>query len=79
VVCRAGLGTLNHTLLTVDSIRASGLEVPGIVMNFHRAPEDEAVRTNPGILEQLLRLPVAKLDDGASRWEIPGWLSGLLA
>ena len=79
VVCRAGLGTLNHTLLTVDSIRASGLEVPGIVMNFHRAPEDEAVRTNPAILEQLLRLPVARLEDGASRWEIPGWLSGLLA
>ena len=37
VVCRASLGTLNHTLLTVDSIRAAGLPIPGIIMNFHNA------------------------------------------
>ena len=79
VVCRASLGTLNHTLLTVDSIRAAGLKIPGIVMNFHGAAKDDAARTNPGILGEWCKLPVAKLTDGARDWEIPGWLSSVLA
>jgi dethiobiotin synthetase len=33
VVARAGLGTLNHTLLTVDSIRAAGLTCAGVILN----------------------------------------------
>ena len=79
IVCRATLGTLNHTLLTVDSIRAAGLQIPGIIMNFHGAPEDDATRTNPGILEEWSRLPVAKLSAEARKWEIPGWLGSVLA
>ena len=78
VVCRASLGTLNHTLLTVDSIRQTGLSVAGIVMNFHAAPEDDATRTNPGILEEWSKLPVAKLTAGLKAWEIPSWLTSVL-
>lgn len=33
VVARSGLGTINHTLLTVDTLKRSGLEVIGVVMN----------------------------------------------
>jgi dethiobiotin synthetase len=79
VLCRATLGTLNHTLLTVDSIRQTGLLLPGIVMNFHSAPEDEATRTNPGILEECSKLPVVRLPAGAKAWEIPDWLHRALA
>ena len=79
VVCRATLGTLNHTLLTVDSIRETGLPLPGVVMNVHAAPEDDATRTNPGILEEWSKLPVARLPAGATTWEIPDWLSRALA
>ena len=32
VVARPGLGTINHTLLTVDTARAAGLEVASIVL-----------------------------------------------
>lgn len=78
VVCRASLGTLNHTLLTVDSIRQTGLSVAGIVMNFHAAAEDDATRTNPGILEEWSKLPVAKLTAGLKAWEIPSWLMSVL-
>ena len=78
IVCRATLGTLNHTLLTVDSIRDSGLPIPGIIMNFHGAREDDATRTNPGILEEWSGLPVAKLPSEAGEWEIPGWLRAVL-
>jgi dethiobiotin synthetase len=79
VVCRATLGTLNHTLLTVDSIRQTGLPLPGVVMNFYAAPEDDATRTNPGILEEWSKLPVARLPAGATTWEIPDWLRRTLA
>ncbi len=33
VVARPGLGTLNHTLLTLDALRGRGLPVAGIVIN----------------------------------------------
>lgn len=33
VVARSGLGTINHTLLTVDTLKRSGLEIIGVVMN----------------------------------------------
>jgi dethiobiotin synthetase len=32
VVCRSGLGTLNHTLLTLEAIKARNLTVAGLVM-----------------------------------------------
>lgn len=79
LVCRASLGTLNHTLLTVDSIRQAGLPPCGIVMNFHGASDDEAARTNPGILEEWTRLPVAKLPDQVNEWVLPGWLQSAVA
>ena len=33
VVARAGLGTINHTLLSLEALRARGLAVAGVVMN----------------------------------------------
>ncbi len=33
VVCRAGLGTLNHTAMTVDVLQRGGCRVVGLVMN----------------------------------------------
>lgn len=33
VVARAGLGTLNHTLLTLNEIRRAGLRIVGVVVN----------------------------------------------
>lgn len=78
VVCRASLGTLNHTLLTVDSIRQTGLAVAGIVMNFHAIPEDDATRTNPEFLEEWSKLPVAKLPADLKHWELPSWLTTVL-
>ena len=79
VVCRATLGTLNHTLLAVDSIRDAGLKIPGIIMNFHDAPNDDATRTNPKILKEWSKLPVGKLPSLARVWEIPGWLRSVLS
>jgi dethiobiotin synthetase len=46
------LGCINHTLLTLESIRARGLHCPGIVLNTLSTTEDVATRTNREILEQ---------------------------
>jgi dethiobiotin synthetase len=81
VVARAGLGTLNHTLLTVESIRAAGFDCAGVVLNFG-APasaekSDLALRTNAGLLHDLLRLPVFELDGAAqASGQVPLWLGG---
>jgi dethiobiotin synthase len=33
IVARSTLGTINHTLLTVDKLRHAGLEISGVVLN----------------------------------------------
>lgn len=59
VVVANRLGALNHTLLTIESIRGSGLECAGIVLN-HVNPEqtDPATVTNRGILEDIAGVPI---------------------
>ena len=36
IVCRAALGTLNHTLLTIHAARSAGIRVAGVVINRYR-------------------------------------------
>ena len=38
VVARAGLGTINHTALTVMAARQAGIEVAGIILNRYPEP-----------------------------------------
>lgn len=61
VVVANRLGTLNHTLLTVESIRARGLRCAGVILN-HPARLDLdseiAAATNKAVLEDLLGIPV---------------------
>jgi dethiobiotin synthetase len=52
VVVANRLGCINHTLLTLESIRAKGLHCPGIVLNTFSTSEDIVTRTNRDILEQ---------------------------
>ena len=75
IVARAGLGTLNHVLLTVDSVRQTQLPILGIVVNYHQAPDDEATRTNPQLIEELTGLPTFPLSFGVTALEVlPAWL-----
>ncbi len=50
VVARSGLGTLNHTALTVEALRAREIPVTGVVLNRHEG-DTVAARTNPAELE----------------------------
>ncbi len=62
VVARAGLGTINHTVLTVEYARRRGLEVIGVILNgYNQALPCLAERTNPPLVEELARVPVLGL------------------
>lgn len=59
VVASAFLGTINHTMLTLEAIERAGLRLAGVVMNTHRPPEGtEAERTNADVLEELMGTPL---------------------
>lgn len=46
LVARRSLGTLNHTLLTLEAARARGLRVAGVIVNETTPPEGVAEETN---------------------------------
>ena len=52
------LGTLNHTLLTVEVARARGLKIKGIIIN--KFPDDPGLveRTNPELILKLAKVPI---------------------
>jgi dethiobiotin synthetase len=59
VVARPGLGTINHTLLTLDAALIRGFELRGII--FNRLPEvnySVAEITNPKVIHDLSGIPV---------------------
>jgi dethiobiotin synthetase len=66
VVCAAGLGTLNHTELTVGALRARGLEPTGLVIGSWPAEPGLAETCNQRDLPRVAGLPVlAVLPAGA--------------
>jgi len=59
VVSRPGLGTLNHTMLTVQYAIKEGLTVAGIIINYTRPLKDTIdEETNPEILKQISPVPL---------------------
>jgi dethiobiotin synthetase len=59
VVARPNLGTINHTLLTVQAIRDAGLKVAGVVINRYRTDGASiAEETNPRAIEKWGKVPV---------------------
>jgi dethiobiotin synthetase len=66
VVVAAGLGTLNHTELTVGALRARGLEPSGLVIGSWPAAPDLAERCNLEDLPRVTGVPLlAVIPEGA--------------
>lgn len=61
VVAGPGLGTINHTLLTVEAARAAGLEVAAIVLNPWPEDPSEIERSNRETIASLANAPVLTL------------------
>ena len=83
VVGRAGLGTINHTLLTVEALRTLKLAPPAFVMSCTQSESAEAVEQNRLVLQARLQIPClgvlpfrhapdAPID--AATWLEPNWL-----
>jgi dethiobiotin synthetase len=68
VVAAAGLGTLNHTALTVDVLRTRGVGCVGVVIGAWPAVPDLAARCNLDDLPGVTGLPLlGALPEGAGR------------
>jgi dethiobiotin synthetase len=59
VVARPALGTINHTLLTVNALRDAGVQVAGVVINKFKADgASVAEETNPRAIERWGKVPI---------------------
>jgi dethiobiotin synthetase len=58
VVSRPGLGTINHTVMTVKTLQGAGLPVVGVIINQYPEHPNLAARTNPDIIEAVSGRPV---------------------
>jgi len=92
IVSRRGLGTINHTLLTIESVRSRGLSIAGIILNeAEPIADDPSIADNAAEIERRSGVPVlAELlhgDTGELRragvpvrirwWELMGPLRGI--
>lgn len=59
IVSRPGLGTINHSLLTIEAARSRGVNVHGLIIN-HAADKgkDLSEKSNPEIIESIGRVPI---------------------
>lgn len=64
VVARSGLGTLNHTTLTVEALRRREIPVLGVALNRYEGAS-VAERTNPAELERMCDCPVWTLPEAS--------------
>ena len=59
IVARPNLGTINHTLLTVEALKSRGIEIAGIIVNKGLpAAKDKSVKTNPAVIAKITNLPI---------------------
>jgi dethiobiotin synthetase len=66
IAARASLGTINHTLLTLEAARGADLQIAGVVLTPWPRSPDEIARSNRETIERLGGVGVATLP------ELPG-------
>ena len=57
VAARTTLGTINHTLLTIEALRARSLKIAGVVMIGDRNPDNRAAIERYGKVPVLAQMP----------------------
>jgi len=58
LVTRSGLGTINHTLLSIQTLRQAGLKLHGVIMNGPLNPENRKAIETFGATTVLAEVPV---------------------
>lgn len=77
IVARPGLGTINHTLLTISALKARKIEVAGIVINYALDRKAGlAERTSPALIEKISGIRILGILRHGSRTfdDLPGAL-----
>ena len=62
IVARPGLGTINHTLLTIEAARAGSLELRAVVLTPWPREPGVVERSNRATIERLGGVEVAVLE-----------------
>ena len=78
VVARAGLGTLNHTALTLEALAARGIAASVVIGAWPAVPELVHERNRidlPGTIIGVIPENVGRLDQAAFRTQSPGWFT----
>lgn len=70
VVVRNKLGALNHSLLTLESVRSRGLPLAGLILNNADGLGDEPKRTNRAVLREFCGCPVLA-EVGRGQHDVP--------
>ena len=82
IAARPALGTINHTLLTIEAARAAGLDPSGVVMTPWA--DDDLARSNRETVERIGGVSVSclrevtldELDETGARLPLDDWLPG---
>ncbi len=87
LVCRSGLGTINHTLLSVEALRSRAIPVAGLVFNTLSPGPEEIARDNVEVIAELSKVPVLGrlplISDIEAQWdaglkeEVAGMVEGV--
>lgn len=78
IVARTALGTINHSLLTIEALRARGLMVAGMLFSGEEVADSQATICAIGKMRSLGRLPVldpltpARLREAAGTLDLAG-------
>ena len=66
LVARTALGTINHSLLSIEALRARGVPILGVAFVGEPAEDSEAMVAGTGRVRRLGRLPILpRLDAGS--------------
>ena len=57
LVARSTLGTINHTLLSIEALRRRGLPLAGVVMNGPETPHNRAAIERYGEVNVIAEIP----------------------
>lgn len=68
IVARPGLGTINHTLLTIAALKGRNIAIAGIVINYALDVKPGlAEKTSPAVIEKISGIRIAGIISHASR------------
>ncbi|MGO4887572.1 dethiobiotin synthase [Anaerobacillus sp. MEB173] len=58
LIARAGLGTINHTVLSIMALRQRGIPIAGIILNRVQKGDSIIEEDNQKVIEQLTNVPI---------------------